>query len=104
MRKVAGQLKGAFTLVVTGYTDAPGSEASNQALGLQRAKAVASVLANSGVPLASINTAGVGSGNSQGVNKSSRSRATPKRIEIEIQMQDSPVATPRTPPPAPGHP
>ena len=71
-------------LVVTGYTDATGTDAINVPLSAARAQAVADALVSSGVPPASVTSNGAGAAKPLGDNGTSAGRALNRRVEISV--------------------
>ena len=69
-------------LVVTGYTDATGTDAINVPLSAARAQAVADALVSSGVPPAAVTPNGAGAAKPVGDNGTSAGRALNRRVEI----------------------
>ncbi|MDQ3075481.1 MAG: OmpA family protein [Pseudomonadota bacterium] len=86
LREIAQTLRsGNRTLVdVLGHTDASGSEASNQALSVSRAQAVANYLKSRGVGSARVAVKGYGETTPIADNDSEEGRALNRRIEIRI--------------------
>lgn len=70
---------------VEGYTDARGSDASNEALSQRRAMAVRDYLAQRGVDGAMLEAVGRGEANPIASNDSPDGRASNRRVEIVIQ-------------------
>ncbi len=69
---------------VLGHTDASGSDASNQALSLSRAQAVANYLKSRGVNAARVAVKGYGESAPIASNDSEEGRAQNRRIEIRV--------------------
>jgi outer membrane protein OmpA-like peptidoglycan-associated protein len=69
---------------IEGHTDSTGSVATNDALSLQRANAVRSLLISQGVPASSIVVAGFGSTNPTADNATADGRARNRRVEIIV--------------------
>ena len=69
---------------VLGHTDASGSEASNQALSLSRAQAVANYLKSRGVAAARVGVKGYGESAPIASNDTDEGRAENRRIEIRV--------------------
>ena len=84
---------GEYTLVVSGHTSSTGSKAFNKALSKRRADAVAKVLADSGIPAASIQTVGVGPDQPIADNATPEGQARNRRVEIEVKVKDATVET-----------
>ena len=74
-------------LLVTGHTDAIGTDAYNQALGLRRAQSVKSFLAGQGLPAEIIETASMGERAPVAENTSPEGRAENRRAETSINIQ-----------------
>lgn len=88
VRKVAESLKsfgGDYTLVVSGHTSSLGSKAFNKTLSKRRADAVAKVLADAGIPAASIETVGEGPDKPVADNATKAGQAKNRRVEIEVK-------------------
>lgn len=84
---------GEYTLLVSGHTSSTGSKAFNKALSKRRADAVAKVLADSGIPAASIQTVGVGPDQPIADNATPEGQARNRRVEIEVKVKDATVET-----------
>ncbi|HWQ10745.1 MAG TPA: OmpA family protein, partial [Holophaga sp.] len=96
VQKVAEDIKkypGEYTLAVNGYTSLVGSRAHNMGLSMRRAKAVAKVLVDSGIPEAAVTTAGFGPDNPVADNKTREGAAKNRRVEIEIKVTNAAVET-----------
>ncbi len=94
VQKVAQDLKqypGDYSLVVTGHSSSTGSKALNKALSKRRANAVAKVLADTGIPAASIETLGMGPDQPVADNKTPEGQAQNRRVEIDIKVKDGSV-------------
>ncbi|MFZ4512225.1 MAG: OmpA family protein [Geothrix sp.] len=92
IQKVAAGLKGyqgTYSLVVSGHTSSVGGKALNQALGKQRAEAVAKVLAADGIPAARISTVGVGPDQPIADNATKEGQAKNRRVEIDVKVADA---------------
>lgn len=76
---------------VIGHTDSTGSDSFNQTLSQQRANSVKSIMAANGVPSNVISTVGMGEGQPLGSNKTTDGRATNRRVEILISVDESKV-------------
>ncbi|MDQ3079091.1 MAG: OmpA family protein [Pseudomonadota bacterium] len=86
LREIAQTLRlGNQTYVdVLGHTDASGSEASNQALSVSRAQAVANYLKSRGVVAARVAVKGYGESAPIASNDTEEGRAQNRRIEIRV--------------------
>jgi len=87
LRDLARRLRrrgGFYRLEVIGHTSASGSRARDRALSLRRAKAVARVLIQAGVPGSRITTRGVGSDEPVASDATARGRSRNNRVEILI--------------------
>jgi outer membrane protein OmpA-like peptidoglycan-associated protein len=71
-------------MVVEGHTDSQGSDATNQPLSLNRAKAVRDYLVSRGVSCEKITAVGLGSTKAIADNKTAENRANNRRVEIVI--------------------
>ena len=69
---------------LVGYTDTTGDPATNTALSLARAKAVADLLASGGVAASRVTTEGLGSANPVASNDTEEGRARNRRIELTV--------------------
>ena len=78
------QLKGNFTLRVTGYTSSTGKPAVNKALSKRRADAVAKALVVDGIPANKVVTVGAGAERPIADNKTPEGQAQNRRVEIDI--------------------
>lgn len=86
--RVAGVLKAQRedrVMVVEGHTDSQGSDSTNQTLSLNRALAVRDALVNRGVPGELISAEGVGSIRPLVDNRTAKSRANNRRMEIIVR-------------------
>jgi outer membrane protein OmpA-like peptidoglycan-associated protein len=79
------------TLVIRGYTDSMGSEASNLRLSEDRADSVRNFLVNQGVSPARITSLGFGEQFPVATNSSEAGRLQNRRVEIEIVPQQGGV-------------
>ncbi len=70
---------------VKGYADSTGSEQFNQELSGQRAKNVASFLAQQGIPLDHIDPAGFSSNFPEEPNESAHGRSRNRRVEVRVR-------------------
>jgi outer membrane protein OmpA-like peptidoglycan-associated protein len=88
VRKVAQTLKayaGIYEIVVTGHTSSTGNAAHNKALSLRRAKAVAKVIGEEGLPADHLKTVGQGPDQPIADNATAEGRARNRRVEIEVK-------------------
>lgn len=88
IQAVATQLKaypGEYSLVVGGHTSSLGPLAHNKALSLRRAKSVAQVLIDAGIPAAKVSTAGFGPEQPVASNKSREGQSRNRRVEINVK-------------------
>lgn len=76
-------------LTIKGYTDATGSQQTNQTLSEKRAAAVKQQLTAGGVPAGTVSVVGMGPANPVGDNKTAEGRAANRRVEIEITVDES---------------
>ncbi len=74
-------------LLVTGHTDAIGTDTYNQALGMRRAESVKSFLTGQGLPAEIIETASLGESDPVAENTSPEGRAENRRAETSIKIQ-----------------
>ena len=72
------------TIVVAGYTDSKGTEAYNQKLSEQRAKAVASYLTGKGITAIRFETVGFGEKNPIADNSTEQGRSQNRRVELTL--------------------
>lgn len=77
---------------VTGYTDATGSRASNDALALARVEAVVQILLRRGVPPARIFSNAVGADDFIADNDTDRGRALNRRVEVLLMRDGAPLS------------
>ncbi len=77
---------------VTGYTDATGSRASNDALALARVEAVVQILLRRGVPPARIFSNAVGADDFIADNDTDHGRALNRRVEVLLMKNGAPLA------------
>lgn len=70
--------------LVTGHTDASGSESANQLLSEQRAESVAAFLATQGIARARIHVRGCGARQPVADNATAEGKAANRRLEIDI--------------------
>jgi outer membrane protein OmpA-like peptidoglycan-associated protein len=78
-------------LAVKGYTDATGSDRTNQTLSQKRAEAVKKELTANGLPTTTITTAGLGPASPIGSNSTVDGRKQNRRVEIEVTVDESKV-------------
>src|SRR3954471_21051846 len=71
-------------MVVEGYTDSVGSDATNQKLSKDRAEAVRAYLVSKGVPADKITSVGKGEANPVASNDTPEGRANNRRVEIVV--------------------
>ena len=71
-------------IVVEGYTDSVGSDATNQKLSKDRAEAVRAYLVSKGVPADKISSVGKGEANPVASNDTPDGRANNRRVEIVV--------------------
>jgi outer membrane protein OmpA-like peptidoglycan-associated protein len=69
---------------IQGHTDASGSEALNQRLGLQRAEAVRQHLARAGMPLHRVATISYGESAPMADNRSAEGRSLNRRVQVVV--------------------
>ena len=79
--KDQGELK---PMVVEGYTDSVGSDATNQKLSKDRAESVRAYLVSKGVPSEKITSVGKGEANPVASNDTPEGRANNRRVEIVV--------------------
>jgi outer membrane protein OmpA-like peptidoglycan-associated protein len=86
MRQAAGEHKDTEldVLMVTGHTDAIGSEAYNNQLSLARAESVKAYLVSKGVDVTRVRTIGQGKSQPIADNATKEGRAKNRRVEIEV--------------------
>ena len=75
-------------IVVQGYTDSTGSDAINNKLSTQRAKAVYDFLLGSGLKTMSITYVGYGSSNPIATNSTAEGRAQNRRVVLQITANE----------------
>lgn len=82
-------------MVVEGYTDSVGSDATNQKLSKDRAEAVRAYLVSKGVPSEKITAVGKGEANPVASNDTPEGRANNRRVEIVVAggSQSAPVSS-----------
>lgn len=78
-------------IIVAGYTDSTGSDAVNNPLSVQRAKAVYDYLTANGLRTKSINYVGYGSANPVASNKTAAGRALNRRVELLITANEKDI-------------
>ena len=76
-------------ITVIGHTDSTGSDATNQALSEQRARAVKAMMVSRGVPASAVTALGAGESSPVASNKSQQGRAQNRRVELQITMVES---------------
>lgn len=77
---------------VTGFTDATGSRASNEALAFARADAVVQILLRRGIPGDRLFRSAVGAADFVADNQSDRGRALNRRVEVQLLRNGMPLA------------
>ncbi len=75
---------GAFTVVVSGYSSARGSQARNIAISRHRAEFIARALANAGIPSGKITVKAIGADNPVADSSTREGRVKNQRVEIEF--------------------
>jgi OOP family OmpA-OmpF porin len=85
--KDQGEIK---PMVVEGYTDSVGTDASNLTLSKNRAEAVRAYLVSKGIPSDKISSVGKGKANPVASNVTADGRANNRRVEIVIAGGSSP--------------
>ncbi len=81
--QIAAALRdGALGVLIAGHTDARGSQVTNAALSLARARAAAAYLASHGVPEGRLRAAGFASDYPAATNDTDAGRAANRRVEI----------------------
>lgn len=78
-------------IIVAGYTDSTGSDAVNQPLSVQRAKAVYDYLTANGLKTKSISYVGYGSSNPVASNNTAAGRAMNRRVELLITANEKDI-------------
>lgn len=78
-------------IIVAGYTDSTGSNAVNQPLSVQRAKAVYDYLTANGLKTKSISYVGYGSANPVASNDTAAGRAMNRRVELLITANEKDI-------------
>lgn len=78
-------------LTVKGYTDATGSDKTNEVLSQKRAEAVKKELSANGMPTNVISTQGLGPANPIGDNTTVDGRKQNRRVEIEVTVDESKI-------------
>jgi len=74
------------TMIVIGHTDSIGTDAYNQRLSEQRAKAVADYLASRGIPGNQISFRGMGESQPKATNRTAAGRADNRRVVLLIEL------------------
>ncbi|WP_300303380.1 OmpA family protein [Ferrovibrio sp.] len=94
MRTIAGAYAGTNNKVlIVGHTDNSGGAEQNLALSERRAKAVANVFANAGIPRSNIYYKGAGETRPIGDNTTEEGRALNRRVEVvELQTESGVIA------------
>jgi len=75
-------------ILITGHTDASGSEPWNRALSLRRANTVGDYIANGGVSRERLDISGIGSNEPVADDSTRYGRSLNRRIEIELSLND----------------
>lgn len=75
-------------ILIIGHTDSTGKATTNQRISKQRADAVKVLLIGRGVPAGRITTMGMGESQPVSTNKTKRGRATNRRVEMQITMEE----------------
>lgn len=75
-------------ITVIGHTDSTGSDAKNQVLSEQRARAVKAIMVTRGVPAKSISTVGAGESSPVADNGTKTGRSQNRRVELQITMPE----------------
>ncbi len=78
-------------IIVAGYTDSTGSDAINNPLSTQRAKAVYDYLVGNGLKTLSIQYVGYGSSNPVASNNTAAGRAMNRRVELLITANEKDI-------------
>lgn len=78
-------------LTIKGFTDDTGTSKVNEKLSKERAEAVRRELASNGIPEASMSSMGLGPAYPIATNDSPVGRAQNRRVEIEIQVDESKI-------------
>lgn len=76
-------------VLIVGHTDSTGSEATNNALSLERAKSVRDFIADHGAPSVRIETAGRGEREPVADNSTDAGRARNRRVEIFLREPEA---------------
>jgi outer membrane protein OmpA-like peptidoglycan-associated protein len=87
--KDQGEIK---PMVVEGYTDSVGSDATNLTLSKNRAEAVRSYLVSKGIPADKISAVGKGKANPVASNDTPDGRANNRRVEIVVSGANAPAS------------
>ena len=98
IRDVAARLrrtKGFYRLDVVGHTSSVGPRAYNKDLSLRRAKAVAKVLIQAGIPASRITARGVGSDEPVASDATARGQSRNRRVEILVKVPGAAPAAKR---------
>lgn len=78
-------------IIVVGHTDNVGSDAYNQQLSEQRARAVRLAMIERGVPASSVEAIGQGESNPVADNSTAAGRSKNRRVELQISIDPSKV-------------
>lgn len=81
-------------IIVEGYTDSTGSDASNQSLSERRADSVKQALVGMGIPAERIETKGFGEARPVANNKTPAGRQQNRRVELVFSQEDGRFANP----------
>lgn len=71
--------------LVQGFADSTGAEASNQQLSVDRAQAVAQVLAGQGIAMSRMNVQGFGTTSAADTNATAAGRRNNRRVEVTVR-------------------
>jgi outer membrane protein OmpA-like peptidoglycan-associated protein len=80
-------------IIVEGYTDAQGSEATNQQLSQRRADSVREYLERRGVSSQQLRAVGKGEANPVASNETAEGRANNRRVEIIVDRETGPASS-----------
>ncbi len=85
LKQVAARIRAGATATVTGYTDSDGVDELNRQLASRRAESVRAELIALGATASRVKTAGKGSENAVGDNKTDEGRQANRRVEITLK-------------------